>query len=336
MLSTAHRWHVPISSPLGIVAALAVSALLAACEAVLVSKPYPKTFQNGNTLTANDLNEQRQGVAYFLPKRMVALKIDRAPQPTDLQQQLAQAKDALASAASALEKAAANRAEAAALAEEVAKTDNAQAIADTAARAIEAVAKETIEQSNVGNATAEVDRLQTEIANTPNNGACPEVFDIQLSLLPPEPDPEQVYLANIDHSPFRDDELKIKTTPEGLLTTADVTATDRTADIIVDLAGAIAGLAFPPSLPGLARTERAKEIRCPLAVTFERRFDPAVDDVAIMNKDLDSAQMPFALYWKLLGDFPSIDKGFGETTSPQGSGWLTPPVGWRRVNEGRT
>ena len=54
------------------------------------------------------------------------------------------------------------------------------------------------------------------------------------------PDPDYTYSAGLDHSSFHDDDLAIKTTTTGVLSGANATSTDRTGDIIVEIAKAIA------------------------------------------------------------------------------------------------
>lgn len=67
------------------------------------------------------------------------------------------------------------------------------------------------------------------------------------------PDTRHPLFLKIDHSHLRDDELKIKTTSTGLITTSDVITTDRTGDIIIEIAKAVAmfgiGIPLPSTLP---------------------------------------------------------------------------------------
>jgi hypothetical protein len=70
-------------------------------------------------------------------------------------------------------------------------------------------------------------------------------YSAKLELMPPQADPSRRFVANLAHSPLRDDTMTLKVTPAGLLTSANVVATDRTGDIIVELAGAFAGTGTP-------------------------------------------------------------------------------------------
>ncbi len=67
-------------------------------------------------------------------------------------------------------------------------------------------------------------------------------YFIALSITPQalEPDTEHPFLLKLNHSPLRDDELKIKTTHSGFLTSTDVTSSDRTGDIAVEIAKVVA------------------------------------------------------------------------------------------------
>jgi hypothetical protein len=60
-------------------------------------------------------------------------------------------------------------------------------------------------------------------------------FDLELSELL-APDPNHLYLLNYEPSAFADDKVTLSVTKEGFLTTADVTAEDRTGDVIRKLA----------------------------------------------------------------------------------------------------
>ena len=66
---------------------------------------------------------------------------------------------------------------------------------------------------------------------------------VLVELLPPSADPNYGFRLSPQHNVFRDDEQKIEITAAGLLTSTDITATDRTGDFLVELAG-IAGAAL--------------------------------------------------------------------------------------------
>ncbi|MBX3617346.1 cell envelope integrity protein TolA [Nitrosomonas sp.] len=67
-------------------------------------------------------------------------------------------------------------------------------------------------------------------------------YFIAMSITPQalEPDTQYPFLLKFNNSPLRDDELKIKTTQSGLLTSTDAISSDRTGDIAVEIAKAVA------------------------------------------------------------------------------------------------
>lgn len=62
------------------------------------------------------------------------------------------------------------------------------------------------------------------------------------------PDPRYRFIAQLNHSLFRDDDFSLQTTATGLLSNAVGTSDDRTDDVIVEIASAVAGFsgAVPP------------------------------------------------------------------------------------------
>lgn len=65
---------------------------------------------------------------------------------------------------------------------------------------------------------------------------------LTIELLPMAPDPAYAFRVDPKHSIFRDDQHKIALTPSGLLTSTDIVASDRTADILAEIA-TVAGYA---------------------------------------------------------------------------------------------
>ncbi len=67
-------------------------------------------------------------------------------------------------------------------------------------------------------------------------------YFIAMSITPQalEPDTQHPFLLKLNNSPLRDDELKIKTTQSGLLTSTDAISSDRTGDIAVEIAKTVA------------------------------------------------------------------------------------------------
>lgn len=123
---------------------------------------------------------------------------------------------------------------------------------------------------------------QAEIERLTNQKASGETcFDtLSLALLPAEPDPKLRFVARLEHSIFRDDKWAITTTPTGLLSSTDATISDRTADVVVELAKSAAQVAragtslgmtalLPPGAP--------PAVPKPQCIPFRRDlvFDPA-------------------------------------------------------------
>lgn len=249
------------------------------------------------------LNSDGQGIVYNLPKRHLRLRIQRTPQPTDIQQQLASAEQALADMQARLVVAQGERRGAGSLAAKLEDSGNIKAIEEARADVAKAQARESLATEARDRAQQQVVSLRAAVAEAESAGECPVLqYNVVLTLLPPVPDPDQVYIAKLGHSPFRDDALKISTTAEGLLTTSNIKATDRTADIIVDLAGAIAGLVRP--VPARIETEqvRVTEPTCPKPLTFEKVFDPTVPGAGDVNGELRALDIPYAVDWMALGE----------------------------------
>lgn len=80
--------------------------------------------------------------------------------------------------------------------------------------------------------------------------ACNYFISMEIFPQPLEPDSRYTFFLELNHSWLRDDDLKITTTSSGLLTKADVISTDRTGDIIVEIAKAIAMFGVGVPLPG--------------------------------------------------------------------------------------
>lgn len=82
---------------------------------------------------------------------------------------------------------------------------------------------------------------------TPNQ--CDYYVTMNIQPLDLEPDTRHPFLLSVRHSPLRDDDLNIKTTASGLLMSSNVTTTDRTGDIIVEIAKAVGMIMGLPGAP---------------------------------------------------------------------------------------
>lgn len=172
-------------------------------------------------------------------------------------------------------------------------------------------------------------------------------YYIAMSITPQalEPDTQFPFLLKLNHSPLRDDELKIKTTQSGLLTSTDVISSDRTGDIAVEIAKAVAmfGVGIPAPTPKLfikipgeehIRGEMAEKPEC---YPFVLKHDEIVDfgssaDKSIVFRDIsgfavkeDRYVLPPRLNIKIdidslktakLGSIHNTDEGLKEGSYP--------------------
>ncbi len=179
-----------------------------------------------------------QGVTYFLPKRNVQFVGVRTPlTKVDVEKKIADAEKARDSAATAVGAAAAAKSAA-----ELAL--QAPLISDERKRELQDDLAIATYQLDVATRTktlkeAEIADLRSTLQQF-NNGACVFSYSIKLETLAVTPDSSARFTANLSHSVLRDDVQKFTVTSDGLLNSANITATDRTGDILVELAGAIA------------------------------------------------------------------------------------------------
>lgn len=128
-------------------------------------------------------------------------------------------------------------------------------------------------------------------------------YYIAMSITPQalEPDTQYPFLLKLNNSPLRDDELKIKTTQSGLLTSTDAISSDRTGDIAVEIAKAVAmfGAGLPAaSTPGISSwmmegvepTPKKKPTEKPKCYSAIMKHDAIVDfgssdDIPIVFRD---------------------------------------------------
>ena len=118
-------------------------------------------------------------------------------------------------------------------------------------------------------------------------------YTAKLELLPPQGDRTMRFVAMPRHNPLRDDNTKLVVTGEGLLSSANIVAADRTGDIIVEVAGAISSLAR--GVAGAATTGAPVENDCLTARKFIRLFNPASDDFATVTSELAAARYPLLI-----------------------------------------
>jgi hypothetical protein len=153
---------------------------------------------------------------------------------------------------------------------------------------------------------------------------CGYAFTAKFELLASEPDPGWSMTLLPKHSAFRDDDVKLGVQSNGLLSSANVVATDRTGDILVELAGAIAGLEARTSKSMQLATLETEPQKCDKQPkSFQYVFDPVnyVDEIAadkaantarVDCKDNESSHTVSSLNQKLMdAGFPYRVKSTG-------------------------
>lgn len=236
---------------------------------------------------------ENDGLAYFLPRQLATVVAKRTESRlskavaavSKKQEAVASAEAAVAAAEKAVDDARTDLVNSP-------DSDTARRILGEQLAAREAelrVARKELTAAQTG-LKAATDTLRTEAAAS-RSGA-PGAYDVTLSisLLEPSADPEHFYRLTPRHSALRDDEHKLTVSRAGLLTTSDTTASDRTADILVEVAtfaGAITG--GPPSkFAPRDRRPATKDKDCKLAPD---EFGGIVDfadqsQVDLLNDDL--------------------------------------------------
>lgn len=248
------------------------------------------------------------GMTYFLPMRMMRLTATRTPlRIDDLTRSKTQKEAGLAAATAALSEATDTRDEAAAVIAALDATASAATRA-TAQQALDlAEAHVRIAQTDKDDAAAALAAVVNAI-NSLQLGGVVCAYTAKLELLPPQADPDHRFIASPQHSPLRDDSVALSVSPAGLLSTTRAVAVDRTGDIIVEIAGAIAGM---PGAGGNLRTLSSPTPCAALPRQFVRVFDPLrgwpdrrrapnVDSFTLpaveeVNQALANANLPFRL-----------------------------------------
>jgi len=223
------------------------------------------------------MNEVARGVTYFLPRRDIKVTSERRIlKRADIEKKIAAeetkqktAKDEAAAAKTDFET------KVALLATLAAGTEawkNAEASRATAAGRL------TLANAAKDKADAAVDRARAELLAIPADAQCVASFESKVELLPAVPDRKWRFVANFAHNFLRDDDGKLSLTADGLLSSSNVVATDRSADILVDLAGAIAAFGAGGERPiGMTETKKPQADCEEPVKKFVYQFDPAKD-----------------------------------------------------------
>jgi hypothetical protein len=248
-------------------------------------------------------NELASGVTYYLPKREVKVTAERKLLKKDELQKTITTKKAELEPVSALVK---THETAIKTAGERLKVIEVQANADAMATINEELAISTADlsiakvrkvalENEIKNAEASLRVLEAAPA-----ASCAFSYSAAIELLAPVADNRMRLVADAFHSPLRDDDTKLAVNNSGLLSTANVTAADRTGDILVEIASAFSGLGGGTIDPLASVDDGPKivdEAECAkLPTKFAYRLDPAWDgEVDALNNELLAAGFPFRL-----------------------------------------
>ena len=231
---------------------------------------------------------QPRGLTYFLPRQLVRMSFvtsDKALDQiigalADARGALAEAKNALVIAEDRLELVTAQR---------DAMPEDAPERAKMTVEVARATGSAVLARAAVADAKAEVAAQGALAIAAARDGKPLHVSALKLELLPPGADPRQRYVLDARHNPMRDDTHHFVISKDGLLSSSNVIAVDRTADILVELAGAISAVGgFGRSAVGSARSEAQPGEVCPTDLAQGALvFDPMDrDDVKMANKML--------------------------------------------------
>lgn len=265
---------------------LSFTTLLAGCSTLI----------NDHSVKAPPDNGNNAGIHYFLPKRLhnVTVKVTRPSKGEDKEIEKAFAQ--LIKAATSQSEATKN------LSDKKVELKNAEALSKARpdvptlvekveeAKAAVKIAEQNLEKANneLTAAQSVYDDLKSPKIDDQSNIICNVALEIKpLDLVP---DPEESHAATLNHLPWRDDVLKITTTSSGLLSGAEGSSTDRTADILIELAQAVTlfGKGFQPELKSLNVPEIKKEEKCITGI-FSSTIDFSRDsDLKSLNKELNN------------------------------------------------
>lgn len=286
-----------------------MKARLAACLPLLALVAGCATVRS----SPRSADEIASGVTYYLPKRDMKVTAERKLLRKDEVEKALGAKKTELEAATATLKAATGT-----VASLTARAASPAVVANAAAAAT--VAEDlAVATADVEVATAKKTAIEGEIKileaslltiRAAASGACTFQYSAKVEALPPTADTRLRLVADPFHSPLRDDDTKLAVTAEGLLTSANVVAADRTGDIIVEIASAIAGIGVDAPTDPLEMLSPPPAPRCDqIPVKFVHRFDPIErTQVDGANAALAKAEFPFRVDApQMTGAFPYAD-----------------------------
>jgi hypothetical protein len=269
-----------------------VSLVLDGC-AILTTRKHPGTIEDRQTLKSSG-----SGFTYFLPKRRVKINATGTKIPDDIRKKVVEAQNKAAEAKKTRDAAEATWKRAVAEYDGLLPSGDARAIEEAKAAVSKAKVQLDLANKALTAQSQDLARVLVEDARLVDFEAAPEpcpplTYTFKLELQDSEPDPDHRYRATLTHLPWRDDVLTLSANEKGLLTSSKLETTDRTSDIIIEIAKAVAAFTgIVPPAPGLRPQidTKAVPVVCPKPFIYEDIFDPAVvTDVIRVNRRLAAA-----------------------------------------------
>lgn len=199
----------------------------------------------------------RGDISYFLPKRLVRIDIEhKAVEPKEQAKVAAATAEAAQAAKDQALKDAKEAKRAASLAQ-----NPAGAGAGAAAVQADLALRQATHSLAVAQQAQVTAQEAVQLLHAARVGAgC--VFVLELAAEPVIPDTSQRFMLSLSHQVMNDDDLKIQTSETGLLKSLSATSTDRTGDVLVEIAKAAAQVAklvagFPPGAVPVVRADGA-------------------------------------------------------------------------------
>ena len=266
--------------------------LFNAC-ALVETKMHPGSFNYSEVSEASPFEHDSSGFSYFLPKKRIKiLATGTLILPKDFTEQLTKKKAALIEAeknkAAAKEKFEKDEA----ILKKLKDINAGQEAINEATKNRDLSKREFMNAGDEEtNKNKELSELLDLMKGT-NPPKCPVMkYSFKLELLESEPDPTAHFQASTKHWPWRDDEFTIMANEKGLLSSTKLISTDRTADILVEIAKTISAVAMPVPTKVMALMPK-EEPKCPPtpeSFVYENIFDPTIaQDVDKINDHLES------------------------------------------------
>ena len=288
---------------------LVITVSMAACANVR-SKSHIGAVQSSEQLT-----EDSVGVSYFLPKKRLELTVSREPiAPAALRLLLADAKTKKQNKATqkkqADERVSAARKVLASIRADTPE-DSAKAAREEYAAAVKAAKKKKNDLKAASDRVKDLEAAQKQLdrlggAIVDGQVLCPiPLYKLNLKILEAEADKKFLFRANLKHWWLRDDEVSISVNEKGLLSSAEITTTDQTGEILAQIAKTIAFFGSPTPNSVFAAANTGTRVSSPnqckarpdlTAFKEELIFDPT-DAVAVehINNVLENNLTPYCV-----------------------------------------